>query len=265
MTGNVPAQKPRPQLPRKPGAPLPPSNKSPTNNSGSAKPLQPARNATPGAGQSFHGADAVAALAATGLQFSRFKSRVLILLALLLCLSLAWNSVQKLTEPEPKLLGMTADGRIQQLPLLDEPVSSRSVVTDWTKRNVPELYDFNYANYRGELNKNLDIMRASTLTAFQQMLDSSGILPKVRDEFMILRASVYNEPVVLAEDVVQGIRVWVVETPLDLIYDSGELKEGRRKQIKQPIVFRAWIARASPLEYEGGLMLAKFSVQPRKD
>lgn len=217
-------------------------------------------------GQSLHGAEAVAALVVMSTNHSRFKNKVILILLLIALFSLMWNSVQNATRPEPRLLGMTTDGRIQELPLLDAPMDSRTIIIDWARRNIPKMYDFNYVNYRGQMNKNLDFMRQNTLTSFQQMLDKSGILPKVRDEFLILRAIVDNEPVVLGEDIVQGVRVWLVEIPLNLIYDSGETDrdDRRRRQITQKIVFRAWIARASPLEYDGGLMLAKFAVEPRK-
>jgi intracellular multiplication protein IcmL len=238
---------------------------APQKKSEGARPTKPA--AQPNGKQSLHGAEAVAALVVVSTNFSRFKNWMILLLVAVTLFSLAWNSVQFATQPEPKLLGMTSDGRIQELPLLDAPIDSRSVIIEWAGRNIPKLYDFNYVNYRGQLNKSLEFTAQNTLLSFQRMLDQSGILPKVRDEFLILRAVVENEPVVLGEDVIKGVRVWLVELPINLIYDSGatEADNKRRRQITQKIIFRAWIARASPLEYDGGLMLAKFVVQPRKD
>lgn len=212
----------------------------------------------------LHGAEALAALTVAESKLSRFKGRVVLGLTLALTFSLAWNSIQSSTRPEPKLLATTSDGRIQPLPLLDNPLESRQTLLDWTRRNIPSLYDFNYVNFRSQLNKALDFSRRATVEAFQEDLERSGILPKVQDEFLILRANIIQEPVITSEQVIQGRRVWTMEIPMDLIYDSGEVNNGQRRQINQPIVFTAWIARANPLEFDGGLMLAKYSVRTRR-
>lgn len=212
----------------------------------------------------LHGVEAVAALVVTAQGAARTKTKMMLVLLAVVIMSLGWNSIQSLTRPEPKLLAMTNDGRVQPLPLLDEPVDNRATIVDWARRNLPKLYDLNYVNYHAQLNKNLDFMAQKTNQSFVEMLEKSQILPKVIDEFLILRATVVAEPIVTNEVVVSGTRVWVVEAPMNLIYDSGEVKDNRRRQVEQPIVFKAWIARASPIQYDGGLVLAKFDVLPRK-
>ncbi|MFB2351685.1 DotI/IcmL/TraM family protein, partial [Priestia megaterium] len=73
------------------------------------------------------------------------KGRMILGLTILLVAMVIWNAVLSATRPEPKLLGMTSDGRIQELPLLDAPLDSQQVLFDWVRRNIPSLYDFNYA------------------------------------------------------------------------------------------------------------------------
>ena len=222
------------------------------------------QNETPELIPAVHGAEMYAALAVREKTFARFQGKIILALLLLCIFSLAWNSVQNWTRPEPKLLAMTTDGRIQPLPLLDEPLDNRQTLVDWTRRNIPDLYEFNYANYRGKLNENLTFMQPRTLQSFQKMLNDSGILPRVREDFLILRANISNEPLLVSEKVYDGVRVWLMEIPMNLIYDSGEVQNSRRQRVTQRIVFRAWIARANPMEYDGGLMLAKFAVMPRE-
>jgi len=241
------------------GRPQNPAGAKPT---ASGKPVQKSQSSDV---PILHGAEALAALVVSEKKHARFQTWVIVLLLLVCLFSLSWNAVQNWTRPEPKLLATTSDGRIQPLPLLDAPIDSRQTLVNWAKRNIPPLYEFNYANYRGALNKNLAIMRPNTLQSFQEMLNQSGILPKVRNEFLILRANTANEPLVLGTDVYDGVRIWIIETPLNLIYESGDVKDGQRERIVQKIVFRSWVARANPMEYGGGLMLAKFSVQPRNE
>ncbi|TBW57353.1 type IV secretion protein IcmL [Marinobacter halodurans] len=205
-----------------------------------------------------------AALVVMGHNTSRLKTRLIVGLFLVAAVSLTWNSVQNWTRPEPKLLGMTTDGRIQELPLLDKPLANRQVLIDWVRRHIPTMYDFNYANYHGELNKLLKFMKPVTLDSFREMLDKSGILDRVTSDFLILQGRIVDEPLVQNDFVVKGTRVWVVEIPMKLIYDAGEKERGRRERINQDIIFKAYIARANPLEYPGGLILAKFGVSPRK-
>jgi hypothetical protein len=213
----------------------------------------------------LHGAEALAALVVAESKVSRLQGRMLLFVSVCLMLSLGWNSILSATRPEPKLLATTSDGRIFPLPLLDAPIESRTVIISWVKRNIPSLYDMNYVNYRSAQNKALDFTRRQTMESFSQDLESSGILPKIKDEFLILRANIVNEPVIITERVIQERRVWVVEVPMDLIYDSGEVNQGQRRVITQPILFTAWIARASPVEFDGGLMLAKYNVKNRRD
>lgn len=221
-------------------------------------------NPSKGAPNVYHGAEAVAALVVAAQAQARTKTKMILALVLLLAVSLAWNSIQSITRPEPKLLAVTNDGRVQPLPLMDEPIDSRSTIVDWARRNLPKMYDFNYTNYQAALNKNLDFAGKNTNDSFIKMINNAGILPKVIDEFLIMSATVSAEPIITDEFIIDGTRLWIVETPMNLIYDSGEVRDSKRRQIDQPIVFRAWIARASPVQYEGGLMLAKFEVLPRR-
>lgn len=255
----TPVSAPRKGAPAK--RPPPPKKGKP----GASSASKPAKSEAPELVPAVHGAEMYAALAVREKTFSRFKGKVILGLLLLCIFSLAWNSVQNWTRPEPKLLAMTTDGRIQPLPLLDEPLDNRQTLVDWVRRNIPDLYEFNYANYRGKLNENLSFMQPRTLQSFQRMLNESGILPRVREDFLILRANISNEPLLVGEQVYEGVRVWLMEIPMNLIYDSGEVQNNRRQRVTQRIVFRAWIARANPMEYDGGLMLAKFAVMPREE
>lgn len=236
-----------------------------------AKP-QPNRTKMPAAGPApqtavsmLHGAEALAALTVAESKLSRLKGKFILGLTLLLCLSLAWNSIQSASRPEPKLLAMTTDGRVQPLPLLDEPLDSRQTLFDWVRRNIPSLYDFNYANYQSQIGKARDFTQPITLETFQEDLLSSGILSKVTEEFLILRANIVQEPLITSETTVNGRRLWVVEVPMNLVYDSGEVRDGQRRRLVQEVTFQAWIVRASILEYDGGLMLAKYSVKSRRN
>lgn len=228
------------------------------------KSQQRARTETPRQVPTIYGAEALAALTVSESKRSRLKGRFILALLVMLAISLGWNSVQSAFRPEPKLLGITSDGRVQPLPLLDAPIDSRQTLLDWTRRNIPSLYDFNYSNYKSQIGKARDFVQQVTLKAFQEDLDSSGILSKVKDEFLLLRANIVNEPVITSESTVNGRRLWVMEVPMSLIYDSGEVRDGKRRQITQDIIFTAWIVRANILEYDGGLMLAKYSVKARR-
>ena len=211
-----------------------------------------------------YGAEAIAAITVSEAKLSRFKGRAILAL-LLICVSLVfWNAALHASKPEPKLLGVTQDGRFQELPLLDEPLESRQVLIDWVRRNIPDLYDWNYANYRKELNEARDYTQQVTLEKFKTDLETSGVLPKVLNDFLILRANIVDEPVVVNETEVKGRRLYVVEIPLRLIYDSGEVENGQRRRINQDILFTAWVVRANVLEYDAGLMLAKYAIQQRR-
>ena len=261
----TPAQKPSPN---KAGIKRPsPSNaqsanktNGPKKQAGSVKPKRTGTEDVP----MIYGAEALAAVTVAESKLSRFKGRALLGLLVLCAALIVWNAALQASQPEPKLLGMTVDGRIQELPLLDKPLESRQLLMDWVRRNIPDLYDWNYANYRSELNKARNYTQQVTLEKFQTDLGSSGILKKVLDDFLILRANIVDEPVVVNETITKGRRLWIVEIPMTLVYDSGEVKDGQRRRINQDILFTAWIVRANILEYDAGLMLAKYAVQPRR-
>jgi intracellular multiplication protein IcmL len=262
------------QAQRRQGQPSPNGRKASPNQAAEAKRRQQAAadgKAAQGAARAadnlggIHGIEALAALVVSETKYARSKGRVILLLVVLLLASLGWNSVQSAFKPEPKLLALTQDGRVLPLPLLDEPLESRQVLMDWVRRNLPQLFDFNYVNYRSEIQKALDFAQPVTLEKFREDIDSANILSKVIDEFLILRANIVDEPAIVNETLVNGRRVWVVEVPMNLIYDSGEVRQGERRRITQQILFTAWIARASVMEYDGGLMLAKYSIKTRRD
>lgn len=211
-----------------------------------------------------YGAEALAAATVSESKLSKLKSRLILLLVALVFGLLVWVSVLEASRPEPRLLGMTVDGRIQELPLLDAPLESRQILMDWVRRNIPDLYDWNYANYRAELDKARAYTQQITLDQFRTDLQESGVLTQVINDFLILRANIVNEPVVINETTVKGRRLWVVEIPMTLVYDSGEVRDGQRRRINQDILFTAWVVRSNVLEYDSGLMLAKYAIQPRR-
>src|SRR5690554_3557455 len=160
--------------------------RKPAPGKGRAKAAPQAKRQVEQPGTNLHGAEAVAALVVSAQQQARTKTKIILVLMAVLCLSLVWNSIQSATRPEPKLLAVTNDGRVQPLPLLDEPIDNRATIVDWARRNLPKLYDFNYANYQSALNQNLDFMGQRTNDSFINILNNSGILPKVLDEFLIM-------------------------------------------------------------------------------
>ena len=235
---------------------------APTAKAGTTK--RSAKPQSPNDVTMIYGAEALAAVTVSEAKLSRFKGRALLGLLVLCVALIVWNAELHASKPEPKLLAVTVDGRFQELPLLDKPLESRQILTDWVRRNIPDLYDWNYANYRSELNRARDYTQQITLEQFQNDLNDSGILPKVLEDFLILRANIVDEPVVVNETTVKGRRLWVVEIPMTLVYDSGEVSNGQRRRINQDILFTAWIVRANILEYDAGLMLAKYAVQSRR-
>lgn len=236
------------------------ATKKPDNRGGKRKGVQ-----APKERPMVYGAEALAALTVSESRLSKLKGRMILGLTVLLTVMVIWNAVLSASRPEPKLLGMTNDGRIQELPLLDAPLESRQLLFDWVRRNIPSLYDFNYANYQSQIGKARDFTEKVTLESFMEDMESSGILRKVKNDFLILRANIVNEPIVTSESMIKGRRMWVVEVPMNLVYDSGDVQDGRRRQINQPILFTAWVVRANVLEYDGGLMLAKYEISERRN
>ena len=52
-----------------------------------------------------------------------------------------WNH-----QPEPKLLGLTIDNRVLELPLLNEPFEATGIAQEWAEKNIRRLYTFTYDN-----------------------------------------------------------------------------------------------------------------------
>ena len=154
---------------------------------------------------------------------------------------------------KPAYYATSNDGKLVQLTALSTPAMTRADLLDWAARIAVETYNYNYVNYRRQLEVLRPNFTASGYNAFVKSLRLTGTLDKVIDEKLRSMAVATGVAVILEHGIIGGKYAWKVELPVLVTYESASGATERRSLIVTMI-----ISRVSTLDAVKGIAVAQF-------
>lgn len=123
--------------------------------------------------------------------------------------------------PAPVYFAMSANGRIEKLYPLSEPVVTAQSLLQFASEAAMSAYTFNFIDYRKQFMDSKQYFTDEGWNGFLQSLKDSGNLDAVKTRQLIVNAVPGGAPVVVQEGVLNGRYAWRVQMPLLVTYRSS--------------------------------------------
>jgi len=153
--------------------------------------------------------------------------------------SIALNFVQGVvigyhyTHPvPPKYFASTSDGRLIEIVALDKPNMSSSSVAQWIVRAINEIYSFDYARYKGELNEaGTKYFTPEGFKEFVHSMNSQGVLDTIIRKRLVVKTVVTSAPALEDEGLHGGVYTWKFTVPIIISYQGASIDNKREKVV----------------------------------
>ncbi len=140
--------------------------------------------------------------------------------------------------PDPVYFATTQDGQLIQLNGAQQPLLNDQAILAWVNRNIPQLYQFDYVNYRSSLQRSRQYFTSSGWQQFMQ--EFAPVVSQVTNGGLVVSAALYDTPVIVKSGVFGGIPSWGVQVPLLVSYQ----KDGKVQT--QHIIMQVLLQKADP-------------------
>lgn len=154
--------------------------------------------------------------------------------------------------PAPQYFATTINGRITPLIPLDQPNMPPSTILQWANSAAIASYNYNFVNYRQELQAASEFFTPEGWQNFINALKASNNLNAVIDKKLVVSAVATGAPVILEQGVTDGAYTWNVQMPMLVTYQSAS------QVVRQEITVTMVIQRISTLNSARGIGIASF-------
>ena len=161
-------------------------------------------------------------------QYKSMSGAVFICLCLL-AISLLFNVVQYMAEPDTKFFATSTDMQIVELSPLEDPLISEAGLTNWVAQVVSDTFFYSFVDWRDNLLNMRKYYSDKGFASLIKAMKSSGNLDMVRNNRLISKAGVNPaEVVIVNQGILSGKMTWRVEVPLKRTYESSDGIENRQ-------------------------------------
>lgn len=180
-----------------------------------------------------------------------------LLLSMVIVVLLAGVLVYQITHPPmPKYFATSINGRITPLTPLNRPNQAQPALLQWANQAAISAYTYNFVTYRKELQAASAFFTPKGWSSFQSALRTSNNLDAVKAKKLIVSAVATGAPIILKEEVVNGIYTWRVQMPMLVTFQSASEISQQRLMVVMSIV------RVSTLDSARGIGISSFVAQP---
>lgn len=166
-------------------------------------------------------------------------------------------------KPDDKVLALTADYRVLELPTLSTEYFDQRHVMQWAERNAARLYDVSWNTIdKAWPNQLSEIATEEAKGLFMKALASVGLIRRIQDEGLHVSASVetplfkgQGSRVINGEEIVY----WVYDIPARIHYMKGDRGSAAAQQ---KVVLQITVIRAHFHVRRDGLEMARIVIKP---
>ncbi|WP_151193867.1 DotI/IcmL/TraM family protein [Cysteiniphilum sp. JM-1] len=119
-----------------------------------------------------------------------------------------------------RVIGLTEDARILQLPNSDSFSINDKMVLNWANRVIPSIYALDFMNYRTQF---AALSLYFTHYGWQHFSEAfANTLNEISQKKFITHAVVSDVPVIVAKGMIDHIPTWKVEVPITVSYQKND-------------------------------------------
>lgn len=187
-------------------------------------------------------------------RYAALSFALIIVLGLAICLNIA----QFFSRPSAKYFATDQNLRVVELKPTDQPHISQEKLINWVTETVCRTFTLDFLNYRQTL---MDVRPNYSKGAYKSMLNAledSGNLDMITSKRLVSRATLSGTAVVTKEGVVKGHRMWKLELPMIISYESSNGIEANQNVLGSVIV-----RREDEREVPRGVLIYQVILKPR--
>ncbi|HBH25894.1 MAG TPA: type IV secretion protein IcmL [Rhodospirillaceae bacterium] len=173
---------------------------------------------------------------------------------LLLVVALATVALTKKTQDI--YFATTQDGRLIRMMPLNEPNLSDAALLSWAAQAASEALTFGHNDYRRRLQEAQRHFTKAGWDSFTKGLEASDLIPRLEANNQVLTTVPSQAPMIESQGPMNGMYTWVVQIPVVLTYQSGNIRDPHRYTLRVVIV------RVPELESPYGVGIQKFVYDP---
>jgi intracellular multiplication protein IcmL len=157
--------------------------------------------------------------------------------------------------PVPQYFATTIQGRITPIVPLDQPNLPPSALLQWANQAAIASYTYNFQDYRAELQAASDFFTPAGWTNFLDALSKSNNLTTVIAKKLVVSAVATGAPIILDQQIIDGIYTWKVQMPMLVSYQSAS------SLVQQQVMVTMIIQRVSTLSSFRGVGISSLVAQ----
>lgn len=132
-------------------------------------------------------------------------------------------------EKPPRLVAVTNDLRVMELPNLEQQHLTDAVLCQFVADTVPEILSLDFDKYMRTLHRAQDKFSPSGNTQFLKILVEKGWLDLVRSRRLLIHCAISSPPTIANRWIQNGAMTWDIQAPIIVSVESseGKIKENR--------------------------------------
>lgn len=153
---------------------------------------------------------------------------------------------------QPSFFATTATGDIVPLRPLPQPLVSKEALLSWAQEAATASLTYDFVNYRRQISALQDKFTRRGWRNFIRALSASDLFNTVKAKGLVVSATPTAEPPVLNTMVISGQRVWNIEIPMLVSFESVSERKVERMKVTLRVV------RVDALENDRGLGIEQY-------
>ena len=124
--------------------------------------------------------------------------------------------------PEIQNFAFNSNWRVQRLTPLTQPTLNASALRGWIRRNVRQIYSFNFLHHAQQFEKIKHLfVNRKAYRNFVKALKKANIITTVRRKRLVLGATLRKPPNIVGSKMINGRKTWKAQVPIMLRYESA--------------------------------------------
>lgn len=168
-----------------------------------------------------------------------FQLRVTFGLLVVLAISVCFNILLSLRQPEVRYFATDPNGKVTELVALERPIQGTTEVINWAQIAVVRAFTLSFGSYQQQLEDSRNLFTESGWAGFREALQRNGVLDTLISQQMVTSVVPSGAPVILDQGVVDNGRyAWRLQMPLLISYESASRVSPQTMTVEALIVRR---------------------------
>lgn len=166
------------------------------------------------------------------------QARIMFVLGIVILLLAAVAATGWWTRPTRQVVAVSPDLRVIPLTPLDQPVLTEDGVRDFAAKVTTQCLSLHFVSWKKQLIDCKPYFMPETFTNFESVLQSSGILPTIRNQRLDANVTLASSAVMVNHWTKDNVLYMEVQVPVEMSYEGTDGNHGQQTFTMDVIIRR---------------------------